>query len=61
VCRFYLLILAKLDQAVYPELFKFVLCMFSEVTSSECLSITVIFYSGSVEGLSVETVAENCS
>jgi hypothetical protein len=61
VCRFYLLILAKLGQSVYPELFKFALCMFSEVMSSECLSITVIFYIPSVEGFSMETVAGNRS
>lgn len=41
---------------MYPELFKLVLCTFSEVLSLECLSITVIFNSRSVDGLSVETV-----
>jgi hypothetical protein len=46
------------NQAAFPDLFRFMMCIFSETVNSECPSGAVMCKEESVEGLSVEIASD---
>jgi len=51
------LLVQKKKKGVVPRIFKFMICIFSQIVISVCLSRAVLCNSRPVEGLSVEIMA----